>query len=68
VGDSYYSVLLSQAGDFYELTENTEWVKFLESNATGHFQLLRVAVRRLYTTDADIHISSTFDPVGGVKL
>ncbi|KAI1727887.1 hypothetical protein DdX_00025 [Ditylenchus destructor] len=62
VGESYYSVLLSQAHDFYELTENTEWVKFLEANTAGHFQLLRVTVRRIYAHDADIHISSTFDP------
>jgi hypothetical protein len=62
VGESYYSVLLSQARDFYELTENTEWVKFLEPNVTGNFQLIRVSVKRVYPNDADIGISTTFDP------
>lgn len=69
-------MLLSQSRDFYELTENTEWlklnkffqnnffrVKFLEPNATGHFQLIRVSVKKIYTNDADITISSSFDPV-----
>ncbi|KAH7691259.1 hypothetical protein AAVH_40228, partial [Aphelenchoides avenae] len=59
---SYYSILLSQAKDYYELTENTEWVKFLEPDSTGRFQLIRVTVRRLYPHDADITVMSTFEP------
>uniref|UniRef100_A0A914HJ35 Uncharacterized protein n=1 Tax=Globodera rostochiensis TaxID=31243 RepID=A0A914HJ35_GLORO len=75
-GDSYYSQLISQA-DYYELTdENTEWVTFLEpfasataqnldsngQNSMKNFQFIRVTVRHVYLTDADVHISSTFDP------
>uniref|UniRef100_A0AC35GFN2 Uncharacterized protein n=1 Tax=Panagrolaimus sp. PS1159 TaxID=55785 RepID=A0AC35GFN2_9BILA len=61
-GGSYYSVLLSQSRDYYELTEGTEWVTFLEPDISGSFQTIRVSVRKMYTTDADITITSTFDP------
>ncbi|CAD5217634.1 unnamed protein product [Bursaphelenchus xylophilus] len=61
-GESYYSVLLSQAQDYYELTEGTEWVKFLDVTINGRFQALRVSVKKVYATDADITISSTFSP------
>uniref|UniRef100_A0A914YWZ0 Uncharacterized protein n=1 Tax=Panagrolaimus superbus TaxID=310955 RepID=A0A914YWZ0_9BILA len=61
-GGSYYSVLLSQSRDFYELTEGTEWVTFLEPDISGAFQTVRVSVRKMYASDADITISSSFDP------
>lgn len=61
-GESYYSVLLSQAHDYYELTEGTEWVKFLDTNSAGKFQTLRITVKKVYATEADITISSTFSP------
>ncbi|KAI6183745.1 hypothetical protein M3Y97_00521900 [Aphelenchoides bicaudatus] len=61
-GESYYSVLLSQARDFYELTEGTEWIKFLEADNHGRFQVIRVSVRKVYANDADISVSTTFEP------
>ncbi|KAI6172340.1 hypothetical protein M3Y98_00961900 [Aphelenchoides besseyi] len=62
-GGSYYSELLSQGQDFHELTaEGTEWVKFLDADINGHFPVIRVSVKRMYATDADITVSSTFSP------
>jgi hypothetical protein len=43
----YFFSLLSQARDFYELTEGTEWIKFLEADSSGRFQVLRVSVRKV---------------------
>ncbi|CAD5213149.1 unnamed protein product [Bursaphelenchus okinawaensis] len=59
-GESYYSVLVTQK-DYYELTEGTEWVKFLDFTTNG-YQVLRVTVKKVYSTDADVTISSTFSP------
>uniref|UniRef100_A0AC34QCB4 Uncharacterized protein n=1 Tax=Panagrolaimus sp. JU765 TaxID=591449 RepID=A0AC34QCB4_9BILA len=61
-GSSYYSVLISQSKYFYELTEGTEWVTFLEPDAFGSFQIIRISVKKLYNSDADVHVTSTFDP------
>ncbi|KAI6197261.1 hypothetical protein M3Y94_01203400 [Aphelenchoides besseyi] len=62
-GGSYYSELLSQGQDFHELTaEGTEWVKFLDADINGHFPVIRVSVKRMYASDADITVSSTFSP------
>ncbi|KAI6228457.1 hypothetical protein M3Y95_00624200 [Aphelenchoides besseyi] len=59
-GGSYYSELLSQGQDFHELTaEGTEWVKFLDADINGHFPVIRVSVKRMYASDADI---TTFSP------
>lgn len=44
---SNYLSLLSQAQDFYELTEGTEWIKFLDADINGKFQVLRVTVRKV---------------------
>ena len=53
---------MSQAQDFYELTEGTEWIKFLNEDINGKFQVIRVSVRKVYKQDADITVSSTFEP------
>uniref|UniRef100_A0AC35UH91 DUF4953 domain-containing protein n=1 Tax=Rhabditophanes sp. KR3021 TaxID=114890 RepID=A0AC35UH91_9BILA len=61
-GDFYYSVLISQSKDFYELTEGTEWVTFLNSDANGKFQWIKISVKKMYSFDADVTITTTFDP------
>ena len=61
-GASYYSILISQSKYFYELTEGTEWVTFLEPDLVGSFQMIKVSVRKMYAADVDISITSTFDP------
>uniref|UniRef100_A0A7E5A228 DUF1570 domain-containing protein n=1 Tax=Panagrellus redivivus TaxID=6233 RepID=A0A7E5A228_PANRE len=60
-GQSYYSVLISQSRDYYELTEGTEWVTFLEPDLFGNFQYVRVTVKKMYDQDADVTITSSFN-------
>ncbi|CEF63416.1 Hypothetical protein SRAE_1000167800 [Strongyloides ratti] len=62
-GNFYYSVLISQGTDFYELTEGTEWVTFIGSDLNGKFQWIKISVKKIYNFDADVTIISTFDPV-----
>uniref|UniRef100_A0A0N4ZRF3 Peptidase_M1 domain-containing protein n=1 Tax=Parastrongyloides trichosuri TaxID=131310 RepID=A0A0N4ZRF3_PARTI len=61
-GNFYYSVLISQSNDYYELTEGTEWVTFLGSDSNGKFQWIKISVKKIYNYDADVTITSTFDP------
>uniref|UniRef100_A0A0N5BRL2 Peptidase_M1 domain-containing protein n=1 Tax=Strongyloides papillosus TaxID=174720 RepID=A0A0N5BRL2_STREA len=61
-GNFYYSVLMSQGIDFYELTEGTEWVTFIGSDSSGKFQWIKISVKKIYNFDADVSITSTFDP------
>lgn len=45
MGNSYYSALMTHAGQQYnELTEGTEWVHFVGIDEDGHFQYIRVKV------------------------
>ncbi len=65
-GSDFYSTLITDRGNFYALTEGTEWTRYLEVNDDGSLQLIRVRVLRIDARkhSANIHISTTFDPVG----
>ncbi|KAL3119955.1 hypothetical protein niasHT_007083 [Heterodera trifolii] len=39
-----------------------------QQNSMKNFQFIRVTVRHVYLTDADVHISSTFDPVSNFNF
>ncbi|VDN52445.1 unnamed protein product [Dracunculus medinensis] len=65
IGSSYYSIIITHSNEFYELTEGTEWVHFIDYDSTGKYQFIRLSVVKINLTEhyADLKIISTFDPV-----
>ncbi|CAJ0586955.1 unnamed protein product, partial [Mesorhabditis spiculigera] len=64
-GPHYYSQLITHAEhEFNEMTQGTEWVKFLQVEEAGGFQHLRIRVDRINrrANFADVKVISTFRP------
>ncbi|CAI4224615.1 unnamed protein product [Auanema sp. JU1783] len=65
IGLSYYSTLVTHAlNEYDELTEDTEWIKFISTSLDGDFQYIRVKVERINHKkhSADVRIVTTFQP------